>query len=437
MVLLGASSVGRLPVPGPVDGSDPVSASVTNPAQDAEPAAAGSPDGGRAEDAPPGPDGPAERAPAGLAAAAAVEAAAVAASVAGDDPYETAAMLLWARVLEAVPGDPRDDLTGRPGGAAAAAELAGVLRDEFGILVPAADITAARTAAGLAELLASQQGDADRHPTVVPLVADGAGAPLFCFPEAGAPAIALLPFARHFAGQRRVYGLQAHALERRGLPDWSVSAAARRHVGEIRLLQPAGPYLLFGHSFGGLIALEVARLLRRAGHEVALLALVDTYLPGTARLTRTGAIIPTSQLEGPHPDRPADVPDGRGRGPLAAGDGPALSPRVLADRLRQLVELPLAGLVRFRGTHRYETFHNQGRILTMTYRPHTYDGPAVVWLADDHDEIEAWHGVLTGPAAIRRIPGDHRVVLREPLLQRIIDDLRSDLVTAADGASAG
>ncbi|MCK9897627.1 thioesterase domain-containing protein [Frankia sp. AgB32] len=411
MVLLGASSVGRLPDSGSVDGDDPVPASVATAAQDTAPAAPG--------------EHPS------------VEPAALAAGVACDDPYETAAMLLWTRVLGAAPKGPQDDLVGRAGGETAAAELAGVLRDEFGIRVPAADIVAARTPAGLAELLASQQGEADRHPTVVPLVADGAGAPLFCFPEAGAPAIALLPFARHFAGQRRVYGLQAHALERRGLPDWSVSAAARRHVGEIRLLQPAGPYLLFGHSFGGLIALEVARLLRRAGHEVALLALVDTYLPGTARLTRSGAIIPTSQLEGPHPDRPADRPDRDGRGPLAAGDGPLLSPRVLADRLRQLVELPLAGLVRFRGTHRYETFHNQGRILTMTYRPHTYDGPAAVWLADDHDEIEAWRGVLTGPATIRRIPGDHRVVLREPLLRRIVDDLRSDLAATPAGASAG
>ncbi|SNQ48949.1 Thioesterase of type I polyketide synthase or non-ribosomal peptide synthase like protein [Frankia canadensis] len=355
----------------------------------------------------------------------------------GDDPYEMAASLLWGRALGVPAVGAHDEVTGPGRGQAAAERLAAILRDEFGFVVPVADVAAARTPAGLATLLAAHQGDADRHPTVVPLTGTGAGTPLFCFAEAGAPAIALLPFARHFAGERRVYGLQAHALERRGLPDWSVPAAARRHVADIRLLQPTGPYLLAGHSFGGLIALEVARMLRQAGHEVALLAMIDTYLPGTARLTRSGAIIPTSQIEGCHPDRPGDVPGPDGRGPLAANDGPSLGPRVLADRLRQLVELPLTGLVRFRGTHRYEAFHNQGRILTMTYRPHTYAGRTVVWLADDHDEIEGWRGVLTGPAAIHRILADHRTVLRQPLLTEIAGGLRAELAALADGGIVG
>ncbi|KJE21691.1 thioesterase of type I polyketide synthase or non-ribosomal peptide synthase like protein [Frankia torreyi] len=350
-----------------------------------------------------------------------------AADPAGDGPYEMAATLLWARVLGVAATGPHEDVVGTPGGEAAAGELAAILRDEFGVALDVSEIVAARTPAGFAAVWAAQQGEADRHPTVVSLTAAAPGTPLFCFPEAGAPAIALLPFARHFAAERRVYGLQAHALEQRGIPDWSVAAAARRHVAELRLLQPVGPYLLVGHSFGGLIALEVARLLRRAGHEVGLLALIDTYLPGTARLTRTGAIIPTSQLEGRHPDRQADIPSSAGPGPLAADDGPALSPRVVADRLRQLVELPLAGVVRFRGTHRYDIFHNQGRILTMAYRPHTYEGRTVVWLADDHDEIEAWRGVLTGPASIRRILGDHRAVLRQPLITEVVAGLRADL----------
>ncbi|WP_261568265.1 thioesterase domain-containing protein [Frankia gtarii] len=363
--------------------------------------------------------------------------AVAAADPTGDDPYEMAATLLWARVLGMTAIGPHDDVVGTPGGEAAAGELAAVLRDEFGVALPVSEIVAARTPAGFAAVWAAHQGEADRHPTVVPLTAAAPGTPLFCFPEAGAPAIALLPFARYFAAERRVYGLQAHALEQRGIPDWSVAAAARRHVAELRLLQPTGPYLLAGHSFGGLIALEVARLLRRAGHEVGLLALIDTYLPGTARLTRTGAIIPTSQLEGRHPDRPQDVARSDGPGPLAADEGPALGPRVVADRLRQLVELPLAGVVRFRGTHRYDVFHNQGRILTMAYRPHTYEGRTVVWLADDHDEIEAWRGVLAGPASIRRIPGDHRTVLRQPLLAEVVADLRADLAAVPGVDTAG
>jgi thioesterase domain-containing protein len=405
MLLLGPSATDELPVSGPEPDQSGTHVAGSGPGTVPEVSV----------DEPAGPTG---------------ESAAVAADPDGDDPYTMAATLLWARALGVAAVGAHADVTRSRAGETAAARLAAILRDEFGFAVPTSALLAARTPAGFAALLAAYQGDADRHPTVVPLTAAGSGTPLFCFPEAGAPAIALLSFARAVADGRRVYGLQAHALERRGVPDWSVQAAARRHVADIRLLQPTGPYLLAGHSFGGLIALEVARLLRQAGHEVGLLALIDTYLPGTARLTRSGAIIPTSQIEGVHPDRPEDARRPDGHGPLAADDGPSLGPRVLAGRLRQLVELPLTGLVRFRGTHRYEAFHNQGRILTMTYRPHTYSGRTAVWLADDHDEIEGWRGVLTGPAAIHRIPGDHRMVLRQPLLTEIAAGLRAELAAA-------
>ncbi|MBR7559922.1 alpha/beta fold hydrolase, partial [Mycobacterium tuberculosis] len=55
--------------------------------------------------------------------------------------------------------------------------------------------------------------------------------------------------------------------------------AARRHLRDLRRIQPGGPYVLLGHSLGGLIALEVARRLRRAGEEVALVMTLDTFVP--------------------------------------------------------------------------------------------------------------------------------------------------------------
>jgi thioesterase domain-containing protein len=45
-------------------------------------------------------------------------------------------------------------------------------------------------------------------------------------------------------------------------------------------LQGAAPHLLCGWSLGGLIALEMARLLHNAGHETAVFAeCLDRYLP--------------------------------------------------------------------------------------------------------------------------------------------------------------
>jgi thioesterase domain-containing protein len=353
----------------------------------------------------------------------------------GEDPYEAAVVLLWARLLHLETVGVHDDFVELGGDSLIAEELLATVRDELGVRLPTSVIADAPTPAEFAAVLAGGKRELVRHPTVVPLTSGGSGTPLFCFPGAGGLAIGLLPFARHFAGERRVYGMQAHALEQRGIPDWSVTSAARRHAGEIRLLQPRGPYLLVGHSFGGLIAFEVAQILQQAGHEVGLLAVIDTYLPGTARITMTGAIVPTSHLEGQHPDRPAPRGVPRGTGPLSDDDAPPLTPRVLADRFRQMVQLPLAGLVRFRGLNQYDVFYNQGRILTMAYRPRTYAGRTLVWLADDHDEIEAWRGVLTGPSTIRRIGGDHDTVIREPLVSEVVADLRRE-IAAVPGIEA-
>jgi len=47
----------------------------------------------------------------------------------------------------------------------------------------------------------------------------------------------------------------------------------------MRRAQPAGPYLLAGHSLGGVIAFEMARRLRRDGETVAFLGMFDSVAP--------------------------------------------------------------------------------------------------------------------------------------------------------------
>src|SRR5262249_22130273 len=46
-----------------------------------------------------------------------------------------------------------------------------------------------------------------------------------------------------------------------------------------RSVQPSGPYLIGGWSFGGVVAFEMARQILELGERVALLALVDSHAP--------------------------------------------------------------------------------------------------------------------------------------------------------------
>ena len=143
--------------------------------------------------------------------------------------------------------------------------------------VVTATLAAAPTVASFAAAVRSKTRR-DR-PTLVPLRPEGDGRPLFLVAGAGSAALALRTLAQRIEPGTPVLGLQANGLENRALPDWSVERIARRHVATAREQQPAGPYRLAGHSLGGLVALEMAQQLRRAGEEVEVLVVLDSFPP--------------------------------------------------------------------------------------------------------------------------------------------------------------
>ena len=115
---------------------------------------------------------------------------------------------------------------------------------------------------------------------------------MFCIAGAGADAAYFSPFAAAVGPDQPVYALQAHAFERRGVPDWTVPRAARRYVRIIQRIAPEGPLVLVGHSLGGLIALTAARLLESQGRTVELVVVLDAFLPPAARAgARGGGIL--------------------------------------------------------------------------------------------------------------------------------------------------
>ena len=60
-------------------------------------------------------------------------------------------------------------------------------------------------------------------------------------------------------------------------PGASFEALASFYVAQIKQLQGTGPYSLLGWSFGGVLALEIANQLARAGKKVANLLVIDAY----------------------------------------------------------------------------------------------------------------------------------------------------------------
>jgi thioesterase domain-containing protein len=76
-----------------------------------------------------------------------------------------------------------------------------------------------------------------------------------------------------------VFAVEARGLDAASMPDTRVEDMARHYLNLIRIVQAEGPYFLLGHSFGGLVALEMAQLLAEAGETIACLIMLDTPTP--------------------------------------------------------------------------------------------------------------------------------------------------------------
>ncbi|CAK15987.1 non-ribosomal peptide synthetase [Pseudomonas entomophila] len=103
---------------------------------------------------------------------------------------------------------------------------------------------------------------------------------LFCLHAGFGTVFDYEPLARLLEGKRSVFGLQCRMLLDRNWQDESLEAMAIDYAQYIRQKQADGPYHLLGWSLGGSLAVLVAEELRRQGQEVAMVGLVDSYLPG-------------------------------------------------------------------------------------------------------------------------------------------------------------
>jgi acetoacetyl-CoA synthetase len=95
----------------------------------------------------------------------------------------------------------------------------------------------------------------------------------------GGTASEFLELAKQIRTSREIYGIQAKGSDGADEPCATIKDMAQFHIEAIRGIRPQGPYILFGYSLGGLVALEMARSLQSAGETVPLLGMIDSYPP--------------------------------------------------------------------------------------------------------------------------------------------------------------
>jgi|GEM_PF-960638 len=111
--------------------------------------------------------------------------------------------------------------------------------------------------------------------SLVPIQTRGNRTPFFCLPGVGGNVTYLHDLAKALGKEQPFYGLQSIGLQGDVEPFNTVEEIATHFIQEIQAIQAHGPYLLGGHSSGGIFAYEVAQQLRAKGEHIAGLIVLD------------------------------------------------------------------------------------------------------------------------------------------------------------------
>ena len=199
----------------------------------------------------------------------------------GDGTTEAGLTRIFAAALGLRPADvPADeDFFDLGGDSLRAVRVVLDIGRDFGVDLPVSALIETPTVATLAPVV--RAGDAgDPWSSVLPVQIGGDRPPLFMIHDGVGSVMAARPLAARLGPDQPVYAIRQRELSGRAHPAETLEEVATEYVAEIRRVVPDGPYLLFGHSFGGLMAFEMGRQLTAAGAPVALVGLGDTAPPG-------------------------------------------------------------------------------------------------------------------------------------------------------------
>jgi amino acid adenylation domain-containing protein len=138
------------------------------------------------------------------------------------------------------------------------------------------------TIAELAEIIRTETVATEWSPLVL-LKSGRLQSPLFCIHALGGTLFSYYDLVKCIGTDRPIYGLQSRGIDGKQQPLDRVEDIASYYIRSIQTIQPQGPYLLVGYSFGGLVAFEMARQLATRGERVDFLGLIDIRSPNLGK----------------------------------------------------------------------------------------------------------------------------------------------------------
>jgi thioesterase domain-containing protein len=182
---------------------------------------------------------------------------------------------IWERVLQRKPiGIEKNffDLGGNP---ALANRLFAEIERECGRELSPLTIYQAPTISALAAIL--KEPGLPRIPAIVNMRTGREAPPIFVIPGLSCNLAEVFPLVKSIETDHPIFGMHPRGVDGLEEPFESVEELAQFYLEAVELLQPHGPYIFIGYSFGGLVASEMARRLSAKGETVALLVMVESH----------------------------------------------------------------------------------------------------------------------------------------------------------------
>jgi thioesterase domain-containing protein len=189
---------------------------------------------------------------------------------------------IWADVLKLERVGRHDNFFDLGGHSLLAVKLKAMVRQRLGFELPQSIFFTQPTIAGLAAAL--DLSELRRDGPLVLLRPTGERAPLFLVHAIGGSLFPYRELTNALPPRRPIYGFERPGFDSGEVEELDIEQLAAHYLEPVMRRQPHGPYAIAGWSFGGLVAFEMARQLRRAGERVAFLGLIDSQPPlGRAR----------------------------------------------------------------------------------------------------------------------------------------------------------
>ncbi|WP_149360772.1 polyketide synthase Pks13 [Lolliginicoccus suaedae] len=309
---------------------------------------------------------------------------------------------------------------------ATANRLAERLSERAGGEITVEQLRAAPNLERLADLVRDHlEGDVGLVRTLRPRKDGSTRVPVFVFHPAGGSTVVYEPLTKRLPADVPVYGFERI--------DGPLEERVDHYLPALREIQPRGPYVLAGWSFGGALAYTMAHRLRAEGEEVALLGLLDTVFPSE-----------------PIPDTPEEIELRWKRFADFAKVNYGFEPELPIDKL---VTTDDAGQIRIMLDQLKGTNHTiSGGIIehqrasyldnraAWKLQPRDYDGAVVLYKAERmHDgavQLEprfaniapdgGW-GHVAQRLEVVQLTGDHLGVVDEPVIARVAEHLSGKL----------